>query len=1150
MNLQGAWTADSATGYAVQIANTNQTNIIKSDGYISGSNKTISANEAKTLINNDTLWNSLAQPGVYYWRIAPSTGYTNDSATLASLAWSGWAKITVTGDVPTGLQLKKDGANLASGSYVKSDFISGSTVLNFNKTDGAWRYITKLEVNGVEKGQFWNSFNNTWLVRNGLASQGKFGEFGDGTYSYSVATRTESGIVSEFSEPVTLTYDSTNPVIESVSINNGDTVNNETKLSIRVTDKIALNRLVVNFKQNGTVISGGNNIVPVSGTSDTVEVALPKNLSQYTDYSVSIGASDQAGNTAQTVNRTFRIDNTLPSAWINELGNEHFVTSSATIKGGASDDVEIKSIVMTVDGSSVEVAGAINSTDKRNASVETPISAFGSLEDGYHTVVLTVTDVAGNVVTVDRKFRLDTTFPGLTLKVNGDDATRDGTRVKGNVHLEGLSDDVNPHVLYLAIFKPGNEGYGAEEDLFNDNTGLSTVDKTWDTTKVKDGEYVIRFEAKDKADNDSKKDVRVIVDNIAPTITIKTGASETIGHFDAKSFSLVSFKLQDAGQIDKLTLNGAEKDLTDDTFSDLNSVKPGAFGGVEGKNTLVVYDVAGNSTTLEFYLDTVAPVIDAITLGDGTTPVNGAVVRDEQKFIAHITEDGLPYKKPSYTLVEIWSEDGTQWLWGPDQTPILTGTTKQGKTPALAVDTNKLPDGTYTLRVRGEDYAKNTFSGDVHFTIDNTAPTGTFSYSHGNNLTNADKIVVTLTTSELVEDIDGWTRTSGNTFTKEFTNNGKFTVNLSDKVGNSGTAQGEVKRIDRQAPTISGIASDAIVRGDVTLDIFDPKYQGADGFNKTSGLTINGSPVTTTETTDKHYLYTLHGDGTYEAIATDKAGNSSTVSFTIDNSIVYKLTNPTSFTTATPEIAGIARWNADDEPAASQDIIITLNDKSYRVITDENGIWKLKLLASDALRNSTYDVQIDGIGKIGTISIRIPVITPPEDADTTGDDQAEDTDNQTSSQPATNTATPLLNTFAFAPITGAVTTDGTDTTNSDEGDVAAAQTQSAKTSEEGEVLASENTKESWSLVNLLLTIAIAAVSILSLFGLFGADRKRRKLTARVLTLIPAASAIVALLMVEDFSASMHLVNVWSWLIGGLAIVQIIIISSIKSTTER
>ncbi|UUE20006.1 hypothetical protein [Microbacterium sp. J1-1] len=40
------------------------------------------------------------------------------------------------------------------------------------------------------------------------------------------------------------------------------------------------------------------------------------------------------------------------------------------------------------------------------------------------------------------------------------------------------------------------------------------------------------------------------------------------------------------------------KGLTDNAWSDLNAVKPGAFGAVEGANTLVVYDVAGNATIL------------------------------------------------------------------------------------------------------------------------------------------------------------------------------------------------------------------------------------------------------------------------------------------------------------------------------------------------------------------------------------------------------------------------------------------------------------------------------------------------------------------------------------------------------------------------
>lgn len=213
-------------------------------------------------------------------------------------------------------------------------------------------------------------------------------------------------------------------------------------------------------------------------------------------------------------------------------------------------------------------------------------------------------------------------------------------------------------------------------------------------------------------------------DNTKPTIHVKGqgNAFTPTSLGNGNIFREVSFKLFDSGKIDRAEINGVNKNLTDDFWSDVDNVKPGVLGAVEGKNVLVVYDVAGNSTTLEFYLDTVAPVVDRITLGDGTTLVEGAVVSGEQTFIAHITENGLPFNKPSYTLVEIWSEDGTQWKWGPDKTPVLSGTTKHGKTPALAIDTGELPDGKYTLKIRGEDFAKNSFSAEVQFTINNTTP--------------------------------------------------------------------------------------------------------------------------------------------------------------------------------------------------------------------------------------------------------------------------------------------------------------------------------------------------------------------------------------------------------------------------------------------
>src|SRR5699024_5880576 len=96
-------------------------------------------------------------------------------------------------------------------------------------------------------------------------------------------------------------------------------------------------------------------------------------------------------------------------------------------------------------------------------------------------------------------------------------------------------------------------------------------------------------------------------DTTAPTATVKAGSADTVGRDGV--FSKVSFKLHDAGGIDRVTLNGVAKDLTDNVWSDLNGSVPGRFGAVAGANTLVVYDVAGNATTVRFTLDVTAPTV-------------------------------------------------------------------------------------------------------------------------------------------------------------------------------------------------------------------------------------------------------------------------------------------------------------------------------------------------------------------------------------------------------------------------------------------------------------------------------------------------------------------------------------------------------------
>ena len=111
-----------------------------------------------------------------------------------------------------------------------------------------------------------------------------------------------------------------------------------------------------------------------------------------------------------------------------------------------------------------------------------------------------------------------------------------------------------------------------------------------------------KHHAEDLAGNIAKtKTVDVTIDTTAPSVTVKEGASFTVATGD--TYDMVSVKLYDAGKVSKVTVNGVEKNLTDNVWSDVNYIKPGIFGAVQGLNTLVVFDVAGNTRTLEFTLN-------------------------------------------------------------------------------------------------------------------------------------------------------------------------------------------------------------------------------------------------------------------------------------------------------------------------------------------------------------------------------------------------------------------------------------------------------------------------------------------------------------------------------------------------------------------
>lgn len=122
------------------------------------------------------------------------------------------------------------------------------------------------------------------------------------------------------------------------------------------------------------------------------------------------------------------------------------------------------------------------------------------------------------------------------------------------------------------------------------------------TATLPDGDYTVKFNAQDLAGNISRTGTFAFtIDATKPTITVKDGAEFTVPA--GEGYEVVSFKLHDAGKVDRVVINGTVKDLSDDVWSDVNFLRPGVFGAVQGENTIVVFDVAGNAQEAVFTLN-------------------------------------------------------------------------------------------------------------------------------------------------------------------------------------------------------------------------------------------------------------------------------------------------------------------------------------------------------------------------------------------------------------------------------------------------------------------------------------------------------------------------------------------------------------------
>ena len=107
-----------------------------------------------------------------------------------------------------------------------------------------------------------------------------------------------------------------------------------------------------------------------------------------------------------------------------------------------------------------------------------------------------------------------------------------------------------------------------------------------------------------------------VLDRTGPTVTVQPSSIGSNG-----VYTKIGFNFFDKNKVDKIVINNVTKDLTNNNYSNLNNIgDPHWYGAIEGVNTLVAYDVAGNaSAPLTFTIDRSGPSASSITSPTGWT---------------------------------------------------------------------------------------------------------------------------------------------------------------------------------------------------------------------------------------------------------------------------------------------------------------------------------------------------------------------------------------------------------------------------------------------------------------------------------------------------------------------------------------------------
>lgn len=586
---------------------------------------------------------------------------------------------------------------------VRDNLTIGTATLRVQgpNTDKTVSLSDAIEQTNVEK-------NNTFTLNNIL---GKTAE--DGTYTATVNVADKAG--NSASQTITFTVDNTIPVV-TAKISDGVTAGKQPGKNFDGTDCDYFYRSNVtalltyeddNLAQSKVVVKDNGTTVPVQwsrvGTTNKYQATYV--ASKEGAHTITIGATDEAGNAAVTKQIVFIKDTAAPAitAVINGgmVYNENMgvvdLTANANVSFSVSDSNEdVKDFnyqLIKTEPDQLPVTADVIQTETRG---------FGYVDEADYIVKVYAVDKAGNK-SAERtvQFRVDKTAPELKISGASSGATlNSGTTLTFSM-TEAFWKDASGTVTITRKPKDGAQESTYKTIDFKPTARTTTMTETLSET----GEYKVTFTGKDRAGHSAEAaSYTVKIDTGKPVIALSgvknndktTDAVEFTAQIDEDFYLTKSVSIKATRTyLDKTSYQEKTEDLQ------ITGYNPAAATTLirnifteDGiyKIQIDCKDAAGNTDTQEvsFTIDKTKPVIDAKVLA---------------AYAGKLTAFSWDYDL----------DDIIYDLTVCDVHMYLNGTEYDG--------TSEVEDGAYELKIVAEDELGNQTEETSDFSLDTKAPT-------------------------------------------------------------------------------------------------------------------------------------------------------------------------------------------------------------------------------------------------------------------------------------------------------------------------------------------------------------------------------------------------------------------------------------------